>query len=253
MKDLREGRNKPTAYKILDTAVSSKVCWDLNSYNGLKATSHSQRQHGKNNQINSKYFANFKSEFDNKDIDITPYRFYEFWKYYYLKARIEDIKNLSNDEELNKLDIKIAKLNQQKTDLESELKPCEEQLLVDTEALLKLEDERNAIQLKSDNLNEKITDFKNSIEQIKNSKSGVRPEDLVELSKQHTQLISQNEKATLDIKEFTNKITLKNKGLKITDDRVNRINKQLDTLYSNLDKLIELKKQLREKYMEGFV
>jgi chromosome segregation ATPase len=132
------------------------------------------------------------------------------------------------------------------------LTPCEAELLKDTEILLKLEDDRNVMQLQSDNLSEKITEIKNGIDQIKSSKAGVRPEDLIELSKQHTQLINDRAKIQNETKEFTNKIIVRNKGLKFTEDKIKRLNIQLGSLYGNLDKLIDIKRQLREKYMDGF-
>jgi len=204
----------------------------------------------KTNQINSVYFANFKNEFDNTK-EITPYRFYEFWKNYYFKTRLNDMANLIDDGELKKLDTKISKFNQQKSDIEKELKPNQDELLQETENLLSLEDEKNKLTLQTDTNTNKITEITNEINTIKSSKSEVGAEYLIELSRQQNNLIKEKEELTASLKKVENEIFVKTKRIEFVQKKINTINKELNALQNNLDKVIEIKECLRNQYLES--
>ena len=204
----------------------------------------------KNNQINSVYFANFRDEFDNTK-EITPYRFYEFWKNFYFKTRFNDMANLIDDGELKKLDLKIGKFNQQKSDIEKELKPNQDEFLQETDKLLSLEDEKNKLTLQTDTNTGKIAEINTKINTIKSSKSEIEAEYLIELSRQQNSLIKEKEELTMSLKKVENEIFIKTKRIEFVKNKITTINKELNALQNNLDKVIELKECLRNQYLES--
>jgi hypothetical protein len=203
----------------------------------------------KTNQINSIYFAYFKDEFDNTK-EITPYRFYEFWEKYYFKYRYDFMKQLENDENLKQLDLKIAKFNQQKSDIEKELKPYQDEFIQEMEKLLSLEDKKNKLTLQTENNSNKITEITNEINTIKSSKSDIRAEYLSELSKTQNNLIKEKEELQVSLKTVANEIYITTKQIEFAQNKINTINKSLNTLQNNLDRITELKGTLRNKYLD---